>query len=46
MHRRAMAVQAYLLKSGQVTDERVFIIAPKTVDASFKGEDRVNLSLN
>jgi len=29
-----------------VTAERLFLIAPKPLDAYFKGENRVNLSLN
>jgi len=43
---RARQVQAYLLKTEKVTGERLFIIAPKNIDNSFKGEDRVNLSLD
>jgi hypothetical protein len=46
MQARAKMVKDYLLKTGKVADERLFIIAPKTIDASFKGEDRANLSLN
>jgi hypothetical protein len=46
MQHRASQVQAYLLKTGKVTAERLFLIAPKPVDASFKGQDRVNLSLD
>ena len=46
MNQRAAKVQAYLLQSGKVTADRLFITAPKHLDASFKGEDRVNLSLD
>jgi Domain of Unknown Function (DUF748) len=46
MQRRAAQVQAYLLKTEKVTVDRLFIIVPKTVDASFKGQDRANLSLD
>jgi hypothetical protein len=46
MQARAAKVQAFLLKTEKVTAERVFIIAPKPVDAAFKGQDRVNLSLD
>jgi hypothetical protein len=43
---RAQAVQAFILKTGQVAAERLFIVVPKSVGASAKGEHRVNLSLN
>ncbi len=46
MQARANKVQTYLLQTEKVTAERLFIIAPKPIDASFKGEDRVNLSLD
>ncbi len=46
MQDRARKVEAYLLKTEKVTAERLFLIAPKPFDASFKGENRVNLSLN
>ena len=46
MHDRAKVVQAYFLSSGKVTAERLFLVAPKTPDALFKGDARVNLSLN
>jgi hypothetical protein len=46
MQQRANAVQAYLLKSQKVTADRLFIITPKSVDATTPGEDRVNLSLD
>ena len=41
----AIAVQSYLLQSGKVTPERLTTVAPKTVDASFQGSNRVNLTL-
>jgi hypothetical protein len=46
MQKRANQVQAFLLKTGKVTGERLFVTAPKAVNESFKGEDRVNLSLD
>jgi uncharacterized protein involved in outer membrane biogenesis len=46
MQGRANKVQAYLLQTEKVTAERLFIIAPKAIDGSFKGEIRANLSLN
>ncbi len=45
MDKRAAAVEGYLLQSGKVTPERVTVIAPKTVDASFQGSNRVDLTL-
>ncbi|HEX3801035.1 MAG TPA: DUF748 domain-containing protein [Verrucomicrobiae bacterium] len=46
MKQRAAAVQTYMLKSGKVTGDRLFITAPKPVTLSLKGEDRVILSLD
>ncbi len=46
MQHRAKEVQAYILKSEKISAERLFITAPKTIDASFKGEDKVNLALD
>jgi hypothetical protein len=46
MEQRARHVQSYLLKAGAITPERLFLIAPKPVDPSSKGESRANLSLN
>ncbi|MCL5096195.1 MAG: DUF748 domain-containing protein [Candidatus Omnitrophica bacterium] len=46
MQDRAKAVQVYLLSSGKVAAERLYLIAPKTPDASFKGQSRVNLSID
>jgi len=43
---RAQAVQAFLLQSGKITAERLFIVTPKSTGASAKGQSRVNLSLN
>jgi hypothetical protein len=42
---RAKRVQDYLLQTGKVTADRLFIIAPKPVDSSYQGQHRVNLSL-
>lgn len=46
MQERAKAVQAYLLNSGKITADRLFLVTPKTPDASFKGERRAILTLN
>ena len=46
MKARAARVQSYLLKTEKVTPDRLFIIAPKTVDKTFKGDSKVNLSLD
>jgi hypothetical protein len=45
MEERATAVQSYLLQSGKVTPDRLTLVEPKPVDASFQGSSRVNLSL-
>ena len=45
MQGRADQVQKYLLQTGQVAAERLFIIAPKPVDATYQGHSRVDLSL-
>jgi len=45
MDDRAAAVQSYLLQSGKVEHERLTVVASKTVDASFQGANRVNLTL-
>ncbi|HUI07279.1 MAG TPA: DUF748 domain-containing protein [Verrucomicrobiae bacterium] len=45
MQDRATKVQQYLLQTGQVTADRLTIVAPKPVDASFQGQSRVNLTL-
>jgi hypothetical protein len=46
MQARGNKVQAYLLQTGKVTAERLFIIAPKPVDAAAKGQSRVTMSLD
>jgi hypothetical protein len=43
---RAQAVQALILKSGQVAPERLFIVTPKAPAPAAKGDTRVNLSLD
>jgi len=45
MQARADRVQKYLLQTGPVGAERMFIIAPKPVDPSYQGQSRVDLSL-
>ena len=46
MASRARWVQDWLLQNGQVAADRLLLIAPKPVDAAYRGESRVNLSLN
>jgi hypothetical protein len=43
--KRARAVQSALLQSGQITPERIFILAPKPINAAAPGEARANFSL-
>jgi hypothetical protein len=43
---RARWVQDWLVQTGQVAADRLFLVAPKTVGASYQGESRVNLSVN
>jgi hypothetical protein len=46
IRQRAQAVQSFLLKTGKVTPDRLFIVAPKPAAAAAKGETRSNLSLD
>lgn len=46
MTARAQWVQDWLLTNGQVAADRLFLVAPKPVDAKYHGESRVTLSLN
>ena len=46
MQHRAEAVQKFLLDTGQVTAERLFLVAPKPVDPAVKGEARAMFSLD
>jgi hypothetical protein len=46
MQDRANQVQSYLIKTGKVTADRLFITVPKPIQPNFKGEDKVNLSLD
>jgi hypothetical protein len=46
MKARAQWVQDHLVGSGEVTADRLFLVAPKSVDANYRGESRANLSLN
>jgi hypothetical protein len=43
---RAQAVQAFILQTGKVTADRLFIVTLKSAGASAKGRSQVNLSLN
>jgi hypothetical protein len=45
MDDRAAAVRNYLLQSGKVETNRITVAASKTVDASFQGSHRVDLTL-
>jgi len=38
--------QDWFLQNGQIAADRLFLVAPKPVDAAYRGESRVNLSLN
>jgi hypothetical protein len=42
---RAKAVQGALLESGQISAQRVFILAPQSVNAAAQGQMRANFSL-
>jgi hypothetical protein len=46
MQARANRVQKYLLDTGKVTADRLFIIAPKPVNPAARGQSRANLSLD
>ncbi len=46
MQKRANQVQAFLLKTGKINGERLFVIAPKPFNEAFRGQDRANLSLD
>jgi hypothetical protein len=46
MRERSQAVQQYLTASGEITAERLFLIAPKPVPPGQAGQARVTLSLN
>ena len=46
MTSRARWVQDWLARTGQVAGDRLLLVAPKAVDAAYRGESRVNLSLN
>lgn len=46
MTARARWTQDWLVQAGQVAADRLFLVAPKPVEANYRGESRVNLSLN
>lgn len=46
INKRAASVQSYLLGTGKVTEDRLFITRPKTTGASSKGADKVTLTLD
>jgi hypothetical protein len=43
---RARWVQDWFVQTGQVAGDRLLLVAPKPVDPAYRGESRVNLSLN
>jgi hypothetical protein len=43
---RALSVQGFILQSGKVTADRLFIVTPKSTRVPAKGQSRVNLSLD
>jgi hypothetical protein len=45
MQARARAVESALMESGQIPAQRLFILAPKPVNPTAKGETRANFSL-
>jgi hypothetical protein len=46
MQQRCLAVQTFLIDSGKVAAERVFLVAPKPVDPAAKGLARATFSLD
>ncbi len=46
MSARARGVQAWLQEHGQVASERLLLVAPKPVNAAYRGESRANLSVD
>jgi hypothetical protein len=42
---RAKSVQSYLLKAGQLGEDRLFIAAPEPADGKPSGESKVTLAL-
>ncbi len=46
MTTRERWVQDWFLQNGPVAADRLFLVGPKPVDAAYRGESRVNLSLN
>jgi hypothetical protein len=46
MSSRARWAEAWFLQGGKITADRLFVVAPKPVDGAYRGESRVNLTLN
>lgn len=46
MEQRAHEVEAYLLKTGKVPGDRLFITDPKPINSLFHGQDRVDMTLD
>jgi uncharacterized protein involved in outer membrane biogenesis len=46
IQQRSLAVQKYLLDSGKVSADRIYVVAPKSLDQTTKSPPRVIFSLN
>ena len=46
MNARARWVQNWLLENGQVANERLLLVAPRSVDGAYRGESQAKLSLD
>ena len=46
MQQRSVSVQKFLLDSGKITAERVFLVAPKSADPLVKGTARATFTLD
>jgi hypothetical protein len=45
MTARSRWVQDWLVQNGQVSADRILLVAPKSLDANYQGESRAILSL-
>ena len=45
LHQRCASVQKFLLDTGKVGAERIFLVAPKAVDPTVKGMARATFTL-
>jgi hypothetical protein len=46
MEARARYIQHFLVQTGKVAPDRLLLVTPKTVDTSYRGQPRANLSLD